>query len=94
MPIAGLVISFVPEQLKEVRKFLEAIPGVEIYGWNEKGEMVIVLERPTLEEMERETKEWPKLSEGILSVNVAYMNVEDLLEKIEKKEYIPERPWK
>ncbi len=94
MPIAGLVVCFLPEKLEEVKAFLEQLSGVEIHGWNDKGEMVVVYEGETLDEMEREIKEWPKRIEGVLSVNVAYFNVEDEVERIERGEYIPERPWK
>ncbi|QJA05682.1 hypothetical protein FVE67_02200 [Thermosulfurimonas marina] len=94
MPIAGLVVCFLPEKLKEVRTFLEGVPGVEIYGWNEQGEMVVVYEGDTVERMEKELEDWPRLEEGILSVNVAYFNLEDVVERMARGEYVPERPWK
>ncbi|MBX6422164.1 chaperone NapD [Thermosulfurimonas sp. F29] len=94
MPISGLVVCFLPEKLEEVRAFLEALPGVEVHGWNDRGEMVVVYEDETVEKMEKEIKEWPRRNEGILSVNVAYFHVEDEIERMEKGEYVPERPWK
>lgn len=94
MPVAGLVVCFLPEKLEEVKGRLENLPGVEVHGWNEQGEMVVVYEGETLEEMEREIKDWPKRIDGVLSVNVAYLNVEDELARIEAGEYLPERPWK
>lgn len=94
MPVAGLVICFIPEKLEEVKSSLSKVSGLEIHGWNDKGEMVVVYEGDTFEEMEKEVKEWPKKIEGVLSVNVAYFNVEDEVERIEKGEYVPERPWK
>ena len=93
MPIAGLVVCFLPEKLEKVRAFLGGIPGVEVHGWNERGEMVVVYEGETAEAMEREIKRWPREETGILSVNVAYFNLEDEVERIEKGDYIPERPW-
>ncbi len=94
MPIAGLVISFLPEKVEEVESALKKIPGVEVHGWNERGEMVVVYEGETVDEMEKELKQWPRRIEGIISVNVAYFNLEDEVERIERGEYVPERPWK
>jgi len=92
MPVAGLVVCFLPDRFEEVRVCLEEVPGVEVCGWNEQGEMVVVYEAETFEEMEREIRNWPQKIEGLLSVNVAYLNAEDVLERIEKGEYFPERP--
>ncbi len=94
MPVAGLVVCFLPEKLESVRSALERLEGVEVYGWNDKGEMVVVFEGETVDQMEKELKEWPRKIEGVLSINVAYFNVEDEVEKIERGEYVPERPWK
>ncbi len=93
MPIAGLVVLFLPEKRAEVQEALSRIPGVEIHGWNERGEMVVVYEGPTLEEMEKEVKSWPKKIEGLLSVNVAYFHAEDEIKRITEGEYIPPKPW-
>ncbi len=84
---------FVPERLEEVRQALEGVSGVEVYGWNEKGEMVVVYEAESLDAMEEEVKMWPRKFEGVVSVSVAYLNTEDEVERIERGEFVPKRPW-
>ncbi len=88
MPIGGFVVNVVPEELEAVRKALAAYPEVEIYGHDEKGRLIVVLETQTSEEMETLVREISR-QEGVLSMDLAYLHGEDEVEKIEAGEYKP-----
>ena len=88
MPIGGFVLHVEPDKLEEVLSRLSQVSGLTVYGHNERGQVVIVLESETSEEMER-TIEGLLALEGVLTCDLAYLHGEDEVEKIERGEYVP-----
>ena len=79
MPIAGLAVTVVREEENDVRKALSAIDGVEVYGSDGKGNLIVVLDCRTEDELkllERRVSE----VDGVVTVSAAYYNFEDLVE--------------
>ncbi len=91
MPIGGFVVTVLPDHRDQVAGRVEAIEGAEVYGWDDKGNLVVVIETETSDDMERlvdEIKEY----DGVVSVGLAYLYFEDEVEKIERGEIKPEIP--
>ncbi len=88
MPIGGFVVNVLPERIETVRKALAVYPEVEIYGHDEQGRLIVVLDTRTSEEMEALVQEISR-QEGVLSMDLAYLHGEDEVEKIEAGEYKP-----
>ena len=76
MPIGGIVISSQPAEKDEVLRALAAISQVEVYGDDEKGHIVAVLETASSEEMEKIIKRIDK-DQNVLHVGLTYLNAED-----------------
>ena len=83
MPIGGFVITVDPERKKEALETLAKYPQAEVHGADEKGNVVVVLETETSDEMEHLTKQLEK-EESLLSVGITYFDAEDEVEKIEQ----------
>jgi nitrate reductase NapAB chaperone NapD len=80
MPISGIVITGRQEKKAEVLRTLTAIPEVEVYGDDEKGNIVAVLETTSSEEMERLIDRIGK-DQYVLHVGLTYLNTEDEAER-------------
>ncbi len=76
MPVGGFVITVDPGLRDKVVAQLEEIEGVSIYGVDEQGNVVTVLESDSSKEMESMTKAIEKI-DGVLSLGMTYLNVED-----------------
>ncbi len=83
MPVGGFVITVDPEVRDDIVTELETRPGVSIYGSDEQGNVVTVLETVSSKEMEKMTKSIQKI-DGVLSLGMTYLNVEDEVAKSEK----------
>jgi len=83
MPVGGFVITVDPEVRDDIVAELETRTGVSIYGSDEQGNVVIVLETDSSKEMEKITKSIQKI-DGVLSLGMTYLNVEDEVAKGEK----------
>ena len=83
MPIGGFIVSAIPESKEEIMHRLRKIEGSSIYGSDDKGNIIWVLDTESSDEMEKIVEEIEK-TDGVLNVGVAYMHFEDELEKIEK----------
>lgn len=88
MPIGGFVLHVKPERRKEVLDKLSDFQGLTVYGYDDKGQIVIVLESETSEKMENTVERLLAL-EGVINCDLAYLHGEDEVEKIEKGEYVP-----
>ncbi len=88
MPIAGFVINVDPTDPVSALEALGSMEGVEIHGYDEKGNVVAVLESDTTDEMEALVRQVNSI-DGILSVGLTYFNAEDEVEKVERGEYVP-----
>ena len=76
MPVGGFVITVDPGVRDEIVAELEKLQGVSIFGSDEQGNVVAVLESDSSKEMEKMTKSIQKI-EGVLSLGMTYLNVED-----------------
>ena len=76
MPVGGFVITVDPEVRDDIVTELEARSGVSLYGSDEQGNVVAVLESDSSKEMEKMTKSIQKI-DGVLSLGMTYLNVED-----------------
>ncbi len=88
MPIGGFVVMVDPKEQDLVVKKLKHKDFVEVYGSDKKGNIVIVIDTHSSDEMEDIVKEISLIS-GVLSVGLTYLHAEDEVERIEKGEYIP-----
>lgn len=89
MPIGGFVVTAATDAVKEVKESLRGIDNLTMYGDDQEGNLIVVLDTETSDEMERLVDEIKSLS-GVLSVGAAYLNFEDEIEKIEKGIIKPE----
>ncbi|MFW2367490.1 MAG: chaperone NapD [Desulforhopalus sp.] len=85
MPISGVVITSRPSEKQEVLRSLAQLDEVEVYGDDEKGNIVAVLETLTSEEMERTIDRINK-DENVLHVGLTYLNTEDEADRMAKGE--------
>ena len=81
MPISGVVISSRPTEKAEVLQALTAIPEVEVFGDDLKGNIVAVLETGSSEEMEKIMDRISK-DRNVLHVGLTYLNTEDEAERM------------
>jgi nitrate reductase NapD len=81
MVIAGLVVQCQPQSQQETVASLEAIEQVEVYGKDEKGNIVIVVDAESSTDLEKIVKKMEKL-EHVLTVGLTYLNMEDEAEQI------------
>ncbi|WP_456387898.1 chaperone NapD [Desulfolithobacter sp.] len=89
MPIGGVVISTRPEDRDQTLETLNQMSQVEVYGADEKGNIVVVLESTSTDAMEKMMRSIEKV-ETVLSVGLTYLNIEDEAEKIALGEYVPQ----
>ena len=80
MPISGVVITSRPVEKAEVLQALAAIPEVEVYGGDERGNIVAVVETESSEEMETLLDRIGK-NRHVLHVGLTYLNTEDEAER-------------
>ncbi len=91
MPISGVVITGKPEDKSEILPVLGEMAGIEIFGDDEKGNIVAVLETETSEEMEKLIDCIGK-TPCVLHVGLTYLNTEDEAERLAAGRKIP-RPF-
>ncbi len=89
MPVGGFVVSTLPQDKEKVIQALKEMVGSTVYGSDQEGNIILVLDMETSEEMEDRVEEIKKIP-GVLHVGLAYMHFEDELEKIEKGIIKPE----
>ena len=87
MPIGGVVITSFPEQKNVVMSKLRAIQEIELYGDDEQGNIIAVLDTTTSEEMEKIIDRINK-DEHVLGVGMTYLNTEDEAEQMARGEKI------
>jgi periplasmic nitrate reductase NapD len=85
MPISGVVIASMPTAKAEVLLALAANPAVEVYGDDEQGNIVAVLETTTSEDMEKLIDRIGR-NPGVLQVGLTYLNTEDEAERMAQGE--------
>ena len=91
MPISGVVITSRMAEKDTVLSYLDRISGVEVYGDDDKGNIVAVLETKSSEDMEKLIDRINK-DEGVLHVGLTYLNTEDEADRMAKGER-PNKPF-
>ncbi|MCX5870304.1 MAG: chaperone NapD [Deltaproteobacteria bacterium] len=81
MVIAGFVVQCQPQSQQDTLAALEAIGQVEIFGADEKGNIVTVVDAESSADLEKIVKKMEKL-EQVLTVGLTYLNMEDEAEQI------------
>ncbi len=84
MPIGGFVVTVVPGRKDEVKARLSSVKGCDVYEeeatpGNERqndAQIVITLDTETSDAMEALVEELKGI-EGVITVDLAYLNVED-----------------
>ncbi len=89
MVIGGFVVQSIPENRQEVIACLNKLTGVEVYGDNQDGNIVTVVETPTSDDMENLVKKMEKI-DFVLNIGLTYLNIEDEAEQIASGKIIPE----
>lgn len=88
MPIASLIVKTLPKEIVNVIDSLKRSPQVSIYGKNDNGDVVVVVEAENSSQLE-DLYEDLKGIEGVISVEPVYLYYEDELDKIYRKEIYP-----
>ena len=91
MPISGVVITSQMAEKDTVLAALGRIPEVEVYGDDDKGNIVAVLETESSEEMEKLIDRLNK-DKGVLHVGLTYLNTEDEAQRMAEGER-PAKPF-
>ena len=92
MPVGGFVVNIHPDSIQKGMELLKRLNGLEIHGSDEKGNVVVVLESNTSEQMEEMVRSIMKIDQ-VLSVGLAYFNAEDEVEKIKAGTHVPGRSF-
>ena len=90
MPVGGFVVNVHPDSIEQGIASMEGIKGLEIHGSDRDGNVVVVLESDTSEQMEKMVKSIMAI-EQVLSVGLTYFNGEDEVERIKAGSFIPGR---
>ncbi len=85
MPISGVVITSRPTEKAAALRFLATIPAVEVFGDDEQGNIVAVIETTSSEDMEKLIDRISK-DPCVLHVGLTYLNTEDEAERMAKGE--------
>lgn len=85
MPISGVVITSRKEDKDKVLGALVELREVEVFGDDDDGNIVAVLEAKSSESMEKLIDRINK-DESVLHVGMTYLNTEDEAERMEKGE--------
>ena len=89
MVIGGFVVQCLPEDQVSSVERLAALPGIELYGPDEKGNIVAVVEADSSDDLQDVVKKMEKV-DGVLNVGMTYMNMEDEAKKIAAGEETPD----
>lgn len=85
MPISGVVITSRPTEKSAVLRSLAAISAVEVFGDDDKGNIVAVIETASSEDMEQLIDRISK-DRSVLHVGLTYLNTEDEAERMAQGE--------
>ncbi len=92
MPIAGFVITVMPEDIHKVTETLGSMKNVELHGDDGKGNIIAVLDTETSEDMDKLVKDINRV-DGVLSAGLTYFNAEDEVERMDRGEFVPSRSF-
>lgn len=89
MVIAGFVVQCQPQSQQDTVVALEALGQVEVFGADEKGNIVTVVDTDSSADLEKIVKKMESL-EQVMTVGLTYLNMEDEAEKIASGELSPD----
>ncbi|MCF8057335.1 MAG: chaperone NapD [Desulfocapsa sp.] len=89
MVIGGFVVQCLPEDRVTAVEDLSALEGVELYGADEQGNIVAVVEADSSDDLGEVVKKMEKV-DAVLNVGMTYMNMEDEAEKIASGQSTPD----
>ncbi len=82
MPIGGFVVNVDTHEMDMVISRLNSFKDeVEVYGSDDRGNIVVVISTDTSSQMESITQQI-KAIEGVLTVGLTYLHVEDEVKKM------------
>jgi len=84
MPIGGFIVNVHPEDIKNSISALRKITGLEVYGSDDKGNVVVVIEARTSKDIEKIVDEIKNIP-TVLNIGLTYLNVEDEIEGQDQK---------
>ncbi|MBU1138027.1 MAG: chaperone NapD [Proteobacteria bacterium] len=88
MVVGGFVVQCLPDERNKAAQALSALQGVEVYGDDEQGNVVVVAEADSSGELGEVVKRMEKV-DSVLNVGMTYMNMEDEAEQIASGESTP-----
>lgn len=88
MPIGGFVVTLDTTVQDDVLEKIATYPQIDVYGVDDGGNAVVVIDTETSDEMEKLATDLQTI-DGVLSLGVTYYHAEDEIEKIEKGELKP-----
>ncbi|MBA3005201.1 MAG: chaperone NapD [Proteobacteria bacterium] len=88
MVIAGFVVQCQPQSQQDTVVALEALGQVEVFGADEKGNIVTVVDAESSADLEKIVKKMEGI-EQVLNVGLTYLNVEDEAKKIASGDLSP-----
>ncbi len=88
MPIGGFVVSIDMSEAEFALDAIKAFPQVDVHGCDDDGNVVVVIDTETGDEMDALTAEIQKIP-AVLQVGLTYFHAEDEIEKIEAGEITP-----
>ncbi len=91
MPVGGVVITVKDAEKQQALEILSALTEVEVFGDDDQGHVVAVLETETSEAMEKLIDRLTE-NECILQVGLTYLNTEDEAELMATGKPLP-RPY-
>jgi len=83
MPIVGMAVMIPPQEEGRIRRELEKIKGVEVYGSDGRGNLIVVLDCETEEDIKKLHKAILAI-EGVITISGVYYHFEDEIQKAEK----------
>ena len=83
MPVSGVVVKGVPGHETRIADHVRQVPGVEVHGVLPDGQVVVVIEAESVND-EADLAMRLQQIEGVLSVQVAYHNFEDVTSEQDK----------
>jgi nitrate reductase NapAB chaperone NapD len=89
MVVGGFVVQSFPEERVAAVEALSALEGVELYGADEQGNIVAVVEADSSDDLGEIVKKMEKV-DAVLNVGMTYMNMEDEAEQIATGESTPD----
>ena len=88
MVIAGFVVQTIPDERTNVVERFSTLSGVEVYGADKQGNIVVVVEAGSSDDLGEMVKKMEKV-DAVCNVGMTYMNMEDEAEQIASGESTP-----